>query len=270
MADETSVALLRDMRAIVERLERLEVQPRGQWWGVLSAFLALPGLRGFWPMSVFDGSGNAIDVSGHGHTLTYNGNPTYNVTGLAPYLALDGTGDYLSKADDEDLDILGTEAYVGIPGLTLGGWFYSTDTTNSRGAMSKWDSTGPQRSYALLLGGAVEGDPVLFYISDDGTNTDNVVSSVGYSASTWTFIAGRFDDSDTGAEQAVWVNATKTTDTTARAAAFNSTADFLIGGRHGGNDLMTGRASLCFLCAAAVPDNTISLLYQCSRGLFGV
>ena len=91
---------------------------------LISPFLALPGLVGFWPMSsVQRSTGNAYDLSGQTRTLTYNGNPTYNINNdFAPYIRLDGTGDFLSRADETDLDILGTETIYAstVRGLTLG------------------------------------------------------------------------------------------------------------------------------------------------------
>ncbi|NJO31403.1 MAG: hypothetical protein HC874_30490 [Richelia sp. SL_2_1] len=73
--------------------------------------------------SVQRSTGNVYDLSGQGRTLTYNGNPTFNYTGLVPYVSLDGTGDFLSRADETDLDILGTETIYNsaVRGLTLGG-----------------------------------------------------------------------------------------------------------------------------------------------------
>jgi len=258
-------------------------EPQFAWGNAVSMFLQLPGLRGFWPMSAVDSSGNAQDQSGHAHHLTYTGNPVYGLDletakTLAPYIRFDGTGDYLTRTDEADLDITGTETYFESEGsdkgarmgLTLGGWFYPEDDTNDQNLISKWDAASNERSYALNLMGSVANDPVAFYISDDGTNTDNVTSTATTTMNTWAFVAARFNDADSGTEQAIWYNGTKTTDTTARASVHSGTADFLIGGQDGGSGLFTGRASLCFLCAAALPDVVLWALYYQTRALFGV
>jgi hypothetical protein len=243
------------------------------WRTACATYQALTGLRGFWPMSAISSAGNAFDQSGNVRTLTYNGNPTYDFDGLAPYIRLDGTGDYLARTDEAGLDILGTETFLaaGHRGLTLGGWFRPEDDTNTQMIMSKWGAAGGgQFSYVLELRGADAGDPVRFGISDDGTNSDSVDSTTGYSTNTWHFCAGRYNDADTGAELAVWNNEEMTTAATARAAIFNSNADFRIGARGDGTLLYTGRASLCFLCAAALADATVWAIYQQTRALFKV
>jgi len=237
---------------------------------VCDHFMRLPGLRGFWPMSAFDSTGAAQDQSGHGHHLTYNGNPTYSYAGLAPYIDLDGVGDYLSRADEADLDILGTETYVaaGVRGLTVGGWFYVDDDTAAQGLISKYGAAG-QRSWLLYVDGVAAGDPVRFIISDNGTNTDTTTSTNGIVASTWHFCVGRYCDALVGAELQVWIDNTATSAATARNSIFNSNAGFNIGAWNGGS-VLNGRASLCFLCAAALSDTIIQSLYQATRALFGV
>jgi len=111
---------------------------------LISPLLALPGLRGFWPMSSFNEAGNAYDMSEQGRVMTYNGNPLYNYDGVVPYVALDGIGDFLSRADEAGLDIIGTETYVdgAVHGLTLGGWFYFDNALGSNEKLiAKWDTT---------------------------------------------------------------------------------------------------------------------------------
>lgn len=241
------------------------------WTTACSTILALPGLRGFWPMSAFSDTGAAYDQSGNARTLTYNGNPAYDFDGLAPYIRFDGTGDYLHRADEAGLDILGTETYVaaGHRGITLGGWFRPERATNLEGLISKWGVAG-HLSYLLRLNGTVAGDPVAFYISDDGINFDSAASTTGFSTNEWQFCAGRFNDADTGAELAVWLNAEMTTAATARAAIANGAADFNISGQNSGTNLFQGRASLCFLCTVALADATVWAIYQRTRSLFKV
>ena len=244
------------------------------WRTACSMYQALTGVRGFWSMAAFAATGAAYDQSGNGRTLTYNGNPVYGSGagtsgGLAPWIRFDGTGDYLHRADEGGFDITGTEAYVDVPGLTLGGWFRPERITATESLISKWAGAA-NFSYVLQAAGAAANDPVRFYISDDGANTSNVDSASGFSADTWQFMGGRFDDARTGAELAVWLNDEMTTAATARNSIFNGNADFNISGHNSGTSLFLGRASLCFLCASALADATVWAIYQHTRALFGV
>jgi hypothetical protein len=268
----------REMVSLLTSEFQRRYEPQFSWANACSIIQLLPGLRGFWPMSVVGDTGNAQDQSGHAKVLTYTGNPVYSSDDLAPYIEFDGTGDYLTRADESHFDITAKEAFFSSQasslgaarGLTLGGWFYPANITNSDSLMSKDDVAGNDRSYNLRVMGAVAGDPVRFLISDDGTNTDQANSASGYSATTWQFMAGRFNEADAGEELAVWLNDEKTTAATARASIWDSAAPFNISGYNDGSALFTGRASLCFLCAAALPDVIIWALYQQTRALFGV
>ena len=234
--------------------------------------LDFPMLRGAWVASV-DSAGAWYDVSGHGHTLTYNGNPTFNYDGLVPYWDLDGTGDYFQRADEADLDITGTETYVAAAaqGLTLGGWFRQ-DALALEIAMAKWAFTAPlanQLSYRLSVSGT---GTVQFYVSMNGVAWTVVTSTNTYAAATWSHWVGRFDP---GAELAVFVDGTKTTNVVGiPASIFNSTAPFEVGcydnGDAGGTvGFFNGDVSCCFLCAAALSDTQINVFYQMTKRYFG-
>ena len=234
----------------------------------MASVLALPGLRGFWPMSAYNASGNAFDQSGNGRLLTYNGNPTYNWDGLAPYIDLDGTGDFLSRADEAGLSITGTETYVANPGLTLGGWWYFESLGTVDRMMAK--DVNPNHSYILRVHNNTGQSAVNFQISVNGTGFTSSISASDDTISTgnWFFIAGRFTPST---EVAVWVNGTKFTNTSSiDASIFDGSSAFRIGANSSGNNPMTGRASLCFLCAAALSDAMVGNLFSQSRAIFGV
>jgi len=244
-------------------------EPNLAWKTACSAMRMLPALRGFWPMSSFNENGDAYDLSGQGRTLTYNGNPTYNYSSLIHYIDLDGTGDYLSRTDEAGLDILGTESYVAgaAQGLTLGGWFYFNNmAAASEYCIAKYDTFGvAQRAYGLLR---IATGEARLSISNNGAALVTVTSVDILSPTAWYFLVGRFDPS---AEMKVWINGNAWTNVAAiPASIFNSTADLTIGARTGGYELMTGRASLCFLCAAALSDSIISALFHQTRAIFNV
>lgn len=241
------------------RIEKLESLPHPR--AIVDPVLALPGLRGCWPMSSFNENGNAYDMSGQGRTLTYNGNPTYNFTGLVPYIDFDGTGDFLSRADEAGLDIIGTENYVAAAarGLTFGGWFYPK-TTNKEVIMAKADnSTGP---YALWND---DGNDILFRVRN-AADAATFLVTIAITLSAWQFIVGRYDPST---ELKVWRNiSTNTNVTNIPASILDGNDTFCIGGYAGAE--FEGLASLCFLCAAALSDMIIESLFQRTRSLFGV
>lgn len=286
MSEDTRT-LIQQLRALERRVTELERRDNGllptgyflpagddfyiddqplAWSRAVAAGLVLPGVRGFWPMSSFNESGNAYDLSGQGRHLSYNGNPTYRWSGLIPYLDFDGAGDYLSRADESGLDIVGTEGYVGgfAQGLTLGGWFRFDSGTPGADeyVMSKMGASG---NYAYRLVHRTTGD-VLFGISVDGTNWTQI-DSVATTGTGWVFLAGRFD---TGTEVAVFVNGETTTLASAAAGVFNGNGPFQISGFNGANGLMAGHASMCFLSTMQIPDEILTAMRQQTRGLFGV
>lgn len=246
----------------------LEGQPLA-FGRVVSLFSLFPGLRGLWTMADYDTSGNAEDRTNYDLLLTRNGGGQYDYDGLAPLYNLGGAT-YFTRADEAALSITGTEAHIdtGMRGITLGGWVRCSDTANQQYLQAKWGAAGSQ-SYLLVLRGDVAGDPVDFFISDDGTNSDSVRSSNTYSGG-WTFILGRFCDNDSGQELALFVNGIKTVDTTARASIDNNGSSFSMGGGAGGGNTLTGYLGLQVLCASALSDDMIGAAYQQSRALYGV
>lgn len=230
------------------------------WGKAVGMHQMLPGLRGFWPMSSSDETGAAFDLSGQGRTLAYNGNPLYSVENLHPGIALDGTGDYLSRADENGLDITGTDATIAaaLRGLTLGGWFTFDAFDNDAGLIQKLNNGAD--SYGL-------------FESTTGTNhaymqiNGDSLSSGALVTGQWYHIIMRFTPST---QYGIFVNGTWVTSAAGVDASMShATASDLYFGRWSTN-YFQGWMSLCFLCAAALPDRVIQALYQHSRTLFGV
>ena len=238
---------------------------------LISLFSGLPGLTGLWTAGHLDPTGDWYDWTKNDLTLTAAGTPELNYDGLIPYLTFDGANDYYTRADDTATSITGTETYIdaAIRGLAVGNWWYSTDATAFQCLTSKF-AAAPNVSYHLGFQGNAAGDPVRFLISDDGTNQDSVVSSNTATTSRWHFSVGRFNDSDTGEELALFHDGVKTTAATARAAVYDGAAAFEMGSGQGGLYKLTGRLSVGFLCAFALPDDMIGALFQQSRALYGV
>lgn len=235
------------------------------WRAACSMFQALPGLRGFWPMSSFDENGDAFDLSEQDRVMGYHGDPVYNAYDLAPYIDLDGTGDYLDRTDEAGLDITGIETYVAIPGVTCGGWFWVDTIGATQGLITKWDAA--QRSYTLEINAA--GEPA-GHISDDGSfdvgHHDDITADDSITAQTWFFAAFTWSPTSTG----IWVNGTEKTAASTLASIHVGTADLWLGGYPGPASLLTGYMSMVFLCAAQLPSVTLFSLYQQSRRMFYV
>lgn len=238
--------------------------------GIDAAFLGLPGLRGFWPMTSVGGTALAYDMSGQGRTLTFNGNPEYGHADGVGYIDFDGTGDYLSLADASGLDITGTETYVASAcrGLTIGGWFAPDSASASDMYMSKYNSVGSdQRSYLLWQS---SGRPY-FSISLDGTVGTRIDATAPDAVTTdqWQFIVGRFIPST---ELSIHVNGVKTSLTSGVHASIHSgTAPLEIGSYNAGvGGPYDGKASRLFLEVMALDDDYLNALFQQTRRTYGV
>jgi hypothetical protein len=253
---------------LVEALSSVFVKqysPAVSLQGAISSILALQGLRAFWPMSAQGTTGNLVDIGGGLRTLTRSGGVGYGVYGLAPYAALNGTTGYFATATESDYDIIGNEAWYesNVTGLTIGGWFYPFAAGASYALMTKGDGSGAGTSYWLdISGGAAR------FLVGDGAAMQGP-SGGSPAANTWTYMVGRYDPST---EVALFRDGTKYTDTTGVPATLLNTATaFNIGTYNNGAGLLfAGRASLCFICSAALPDRLIQSVYHITRALFGL
>lgn len=246
-------------------------EPNFAWKSVCSQFMGLPGLRGFWPMSAFSSAGAAYDQSGNGRTLTLNGNTYYGYLGtsLIWYVVFDGTGDYLNRADEAGLDIIGNETYIqsNKRGLTLGGWF-NRDVQKAQGYIGK--HVAASRAYGIDNTGV--NNDIRFSIWDAGGTRRSVT---GTGTSGWDFIVGVFkpDEDRVG----IFINGTWTTAAIPAATTIRNTAcDFGVGRDTTGD--FDGQATLCFLSASSLAfdlDSTptspiIFSLFNQSRAMFRV
>jgi len=236
------------------------------WGKAISLFLSIPGLRAFWPMSSYNDSGNALDLSGQARTLTLVGNTVYGADGLAPYVEFDGTGDWLIRSDEAGLDIIGNEAFVkaGYKGLTVGGWFYLDRLTSREGLINKGTTTPATTAFLLEHRGDVANDPLRFSVSDGAAlvTVDSGATALG----AWHFVVGRYLPSTS---ISVLHNGVVSTETVGVPATLVNTANSLYIGSTSGTYELDGKASLCFLAGAYVPATTLQALYQHTRKLFG-
>jgi hypothetical protein len=239
---------------------------------VISRYLALPGLVGFWPMSSVDMSnGNAHDLSGQGRTLSYNGNPTYNIhNSFVPYIDLDGTGDYLSRADEAGLRITGGESHnaSAVQGLTMYCWCNVDVLPAGTGQIiGKWVGAA-SKSYRTTV---TSDGSIQAQTSTDGSSNSTGVA-ISMSVDEWLFTATRFVPSTS---HDLWVGTssgiTKASDTSSiPATIFNSASSLTIGANSSGGDLLNGFVSLAALCANSHPDSLVESVFFQTRAPFGV
>lgn len=189
-----------------------------------------------------------IDIC-RAYDLTHAGVSDQGSYGMAPYVTYNGSTNYSSKPPG---------ALRGINGLTVGGWFQMTSGDT---LMSVWLSAA---NFCWRL--FVKGSVPTFYVSGNGSSSINVAATA-ITAGQWNHVIGRYTPSS---QIAIFLNGVKTVNTTSvPASLFNASANFAIGGNSAGGELLTGKASLCFLCHEPLADEQITILYQMSRHLYG-
>jgi hypothetical protein len=243
-------------------------------------YLALPGLRGFWPGSSVDENNYLQDLScqnapsGIPWYLIPNAAGTPRITSykLVPEIELGGLGsnDCYYRQDHAHWDILGTESWIvsSKRGLTCGAWVYPTGLgTDSRYVISKWAMSSAGDSYLLYYN--FSNDNFTFYIRDSLAVADSVDFTSSSSTGQWHFVVGQF--APNAGNLNIWVNGTLVSSATALTNIQNTTSNFVIGAAHSLADReWAGYISFPFLTATALDEQWIFTLYQQTRPLFGV
>lgn len=242
-----------------------DLQPRYEpnfSWGQVMGILLVPQLRGFWPMSSVDDSRVVYDLGGQSRHLTNNNGATFALQGLAPYVDLNGTTQYLNRTDESGLDLLDD--------ITCGAWVYFDAAASAVEEIIGKEAGAAARSYRLARNAAGNA---LFSVSHDGTNWVNVNSSgvpaTTIPAETWTFVWGRFLSNGANSSVEVGINRTYWTQADASSAVFNSGADLTLGATGVPGAYMNGRITLAFLAAEYCPDAVLWNIYEQTRALFG-
>lgn len=239
-------------------LDRLHTFEHGPTWGEFGGMiLGLPELRGYWPLGHRNAAGQTYDQSGQGRVLSMSGTPTTGyLNNVVPYHIFNGVNQYLTRADENDLDITG--------GLTIGGWF---NFGRSGGIEFMFGKTGAANlSYTL---GKSAGDIPNFNVSATGAAAITVSSLSAVSLNAWYFIVGRYTPST---ELAIWQNNVKNTNVVGIPAALFSGTGVLGVGAYiaGAIQYLQGYVANLFLCADSLPDVTINRLWRISRVFYGV
>lgn len=257
MSDEPILALSQRLALLERRLSQTEVAETGPNWGAAAGrHTLLPELRGFWPFSTIGSGGSpAVDFSGRGNNLSNNGSATRAIyADLVPYTELNGSSQYWSIGDNTELSITGA--------LTWGGWYWFDTIATTSALANKWNGTGNQRSYLLLLNSST----IEARVSSNGTAETTVVHTTAPQTGRWHHIVGRYVPS---AELSVFLDGVETLNTTSiPASIFDSTADFRVGVLGSGANFLDGRAALQFVCADDLPDALIQGLHRATKLFF--
>ncbi len=189
-----------------------------------------PGPVANWKMDENTGT-TTNDSSTNANTGTLSGStkPTWTPGKFGSALNFDGITAYVAAGNGTSVQVTGP--------LTLTAWINIT-STGTRTVISKWNTTGNQRAYQLVI----SGGNLQFLVSPDGTNNNGVTT-----AGTTTLVTGKWYH-----VAAVYIPSTSVTlyvngvvdavnTTSIPASAFNSTADAELGAiTSGGQNLFAG------------------------------
>lgn len=264
-----------DLIKLLETYFRRLQSPTWSLADSIAAIQALPGVVGVWPGSTPAATGDLVDKSGNGLTLSARNTPTFgrDTNLLAPYVGLASVGSqYFDRADEVITSILGTETHIasGVRGLSMGGWFRSDTLGSLQGLMGKDNSGGSQAGYRLVK---TAGNLVQARVCSNATcaSSAEATTTGAVTSSTWYFAAMTYlPSSALNVFLGTADGLEKASDTSSvPAAIFDNTNAFEIGRTSAGNYL-NGRASLCWLSQAALLDEHIQVIFALSKALFNV
>jgi len=257
---------------------------------MISKYLHLPGLRGFWGVAyrndtAYAGAPYFLDMSGNGyHVPTAVSVPVIYTTDERTAFHFDGTN-YGALPDNTHFDILGNEAWVNAKGIALGGWVKSNRVrpyVATEGIITKWQPVGNQLGYNLsldVLNPNVNG--LTLGLSADGANWYAFDHTKPILQDTWYFTAATWNPNIIGGVSAgarVWVNEQMEyhaiSDRASGAAGFpatifNSTAALQFASMGGATDLLLGDEAYWWLCGNYISEADIWNLYETTKYIFG-
>jgi hypothetical protein len=228
--------------------------------------MALPNLRGFWANQIYTSTWYDQSCRAAPNNLTLTGAVDPIDIGiatewpgvLAPYLALDGTNDYASIADNADLSIT--------TDITMGTWVYVSKLNVEQGIINKSLTTGNVRGYRLYLS---SDNKFTFEISTDGTAIKSVQSAAETTVNAWRFVCCRFDAStelSIRVDNGAWIDNT----TSIPASIYDNARAFRIGeSDENSARRLAGRIAQVWICAYYLGDDVVDWLYRVQVPLFG-
>lgn len=244
----------------MERNDSVPINSPGFALGrTVGTFLALPGLRGFWPMSVVGSTGQVNDISTTGLHLTNNNSVGFGLHPLIPYATFNGTTQRLSRATEANLAVTGV--------VSMASWVRLDNPGNGLVEVV-CGKKGNATNRAYFIEKAANGS-ITANISADGSTVKTVTSTVTILEDTWYFVCLSFNPSTS---LSITVNGTTTTSATSiPASIFNTAVDFTIGASGEVDEYLDGDISFTALSAYNYPAEIIFNLFEQSRlNFFGV
>lgn len=243
---------------------------------LITPFLQAPAARGVWSMSnvAYTTTPRVYDLTGQGNDLNAVAGAGsvrfFYLNRIVPAVRfLVANTQRLTRADGGAAnwaDITGTEAYILTNGgLSISCWVRFIDAAgNAETIISKWNTTGDQRSYRLRRTGA---GGIEFRISTNGL-ASTILASTGITtvAGQWYYICGRFNPST---ELTLRVNDETFSNLAAiPASIFDSTADFYISSETAATiAFLNGYVSIAGLYACDFGSAVESMQYQQTRAM---
>jgi len=209
----------------------------------------LTGLSGYWKLD--ESSGDAVDSSGGGLTLTNVGTLTY-AAGKINNGATYAVGKYHSRADEAAL-----RASLN---MTLSGWF-KTSAGGTQALFSKDDGSGTDREYIVFI----SAGGVQFYIFDAAGASSNVTTAASsYGDGAWHYVVASVLNGK--ARIAMDGGAFRLGAATIASVTATPTAPFLLGRRSTSVLSLTGMLDECGLWQRAWDDSDIALGWNSGSG----
>ena len=153
-----------------------------------------------------DNSINRFAITRNGDTSVqafspFNPDAPYSTTSVGGSGYFDGSGDYLTVADN-------TAFEFGSGDFTIEGWFYALSVASDTTIVSKWTATGTANSNSWLL--FVTSGVATFLTSTNGSAVDVNISGGTVTVNSWNHIAV----SRSGNTYSLYLNGTRTATTT--------------------------------------------------------
>lgn len=249
---------------------------------LVSKYLNMPGLRGFWGPSyrndtAYAGAPYWTDMSGNGYHIPTVGGVAGQSAQLGRAIYTFSGANYGALADNAHFDVTAAEAWIATKGIAMGGWFYDIRVRPHaiiQTIIGKW--AGDQCSYILNLqpGGSLQAG-----ISSNGANyylfNHNAVSALNkWYFSAFTYNPAAVDNEPAGVR--VWLNDVMEYHPTSDAgtvglpaAIFNSTAPLSIASANGAVYIFYGYQTNWWICGNYVLEGDIFNLYETTKYLFG-
>ena len=237
------------------------------WGRAISMLTMIPAVRAAWSMSAVGSSGLAVDVTGYGRHLSAGNTPTYNSSSLIPYVSLNGTSQYLSRANEAAMQITGGEGYVasGLRGMTFGAWVNFAGNAASHDTIAGRWLGSTNRSWVFYRFQTTKEIEII--ISSDGNALSATATSTAtIDDGTWVFLVCRYDPSTS---LRVYINGELDGEDSSSvpSSMFAGTASFIIG-QNNSTSYMEGDVSMAFYAACAIPLDTLFALYEHTRGFY--